>query len=126
MDTRDGLKKWDVDTGSSINGTPSIFGNNIAIGTDSGSMNIYNKFTGDSVWSYNPGYLPNISGGITSSPVTSGGSLFFATEDGHVYSLNTDQQIGPTSVYTYYWIIVAAIIVKAAYGINKVYKRKNN
>ena len=123
LDLRDGLKKWNISVGSAINSTPSIFGNNIAVGTDSGSMNIYNKFTGNGVWSYNPGYIPNISGTV-SSAVTSGGSLFMTSSDGNVYSLNTDEQIAPMSIYTTYLVAIIVVIVALVAIYKKIQSRK--
>ena len=119
LDLRDGLKKWDIETGSAINSTPTIFGNNIAVGTASGSTNIYDKFTGNQVWNFNPGYIPNISGSISASTVASGSSLFVASEDGNIYSLNTDQKVGPTSTYLYYY--VAAIIILIGVGLSLIH-----
>ena len=86
-----------------------------------------NKFTGQNVWTFNPGYIDNFAGSISASPVTSGGSLFMASEDGNVYSLNTDQQVGPTSVYSYYLVIIGVILVALILAIKKFVfdKRKN-
>ena len=127
LDVRDGLKKWETKTKSAINGTPSIFGNNIAVGNAAGTMLMLNKFTGENVWSYNPGYIDNFSGSISASPITSGGSLFMVSEDGNVYSLNTDQKVGPVSVYTYYLAALVVIIMAACIAIKKlvVDKRRN-
>jgi outer membrane protein assembly factor BamB len=120
LDMRDGLKKWEVKTGNSINTTPSIFGNNIAVGTSAGNMLMLNKFTGQNVWTFNPGFIDNLAGSVSASPVTSGGSLFMASEDGNVYSLNTDQQVGPTSVYSYYLLLIAIVLVALIIGIKKL------
>lgn len=121
------LKKWDVKTGHSINSTPSLFGTNIAVGTSSGNLLMLNKFTGDTVWSYNPGYIDNFAGSVSASPVTSGGSLFMVSEDGNVYSLNTDQKVGPTSIYTYYLLIIGIVILAGIVAIKKLVidKRRN-
>lgn len=116
--------KWEVRTGSSINGTPSIFGKNLAVGTHSGKMLMLNKFSGQEVWNYNPGYIDNIAPSITASPVTSGGSLFMASEDGNVYSLNTDQKIGPISVYTYYIIGFIVILAGCLFVIKKLFDKR--
>jgi outer membrane protein assembly factor BamB len=124
LDMRDGLKKWDRTLAKEITTTPTLFGNNIAVGTSSGQVIMLNKFTGNEVWSYNPGYVGEIAGPVSSSLISSGGSLFFVSEDGNVYSLNTDQKVGPTSVYTYYIVagIVALIAVAAASKI--LYNRR--
>ena len=85
-----------------------------------------NKFTGNEVWSYNPGYVGEISSPISSSLISSGGSLFVVSEDGNVYSLNTDQKVGPTSVYTYY-IIAGIIAIIACAAVAKIlYNRRKN
>ena len=128
LDIRDGLKKWEVKTGSSINSTPSLFGNNIALGTSSGKMLMLNKFTGDEVWNYNPGYVDNFAGSVSASVVTSGGSLFMVSEDANIYSLNTDQKVGPTSEYTYYLVAIAVVILAIIVALKKLVldKRRNN
>jgi outer membrane protein assembly factor BamB len=79
-----------------------------------------NKFTGQNVWTFNPGFIDNLAGSVSASPVTSGGSLFMASEDGNVYSLNTDQQVGPTSVYSYYLLLIAIVLVALIIGIKKL------
>ena len=125
LDSRDGLKKWETKTGSCINGSTTIFGTNIAFGNNAGNMIMLNKFTGQNVWSYNPGYVDNFAASISSSPITSGGSLFFAAEDGYVYSLDTDNKVGPTSVYTYYIVGILGIVILAGLGARMLIKRRN-
>ena len=123
LDMRDGLKKWNKTIASEVNSTPSIFGNNIAVSTTSGSVEIFNKFTGEGTWSFNPGYLPNVSGSMM-SPVTSGGSLFVAADDGNVYSIDTDEKAAPLSPYTAYYVVAIVVIIAAAAVIRKVMKGK--
>ena len=49
------------------------------------------------------------------------------SDDGNVYSLNTDQKIGPTSIYTYYLLIISIVILAGIVAIKKLVidKRRN-
>ena len=60
---------------------------------------------------------------IWAATVASGSSLFEASEDGNIYSLNTDQKVGPTSTYLYYYVAAIIILIGVGCGIKKLHNK---
>ena len=61
---------------------------------------------------------------ITSSPVIYGKSLFFAGNDGYLYVIDSKKFDIPTSVFTYYTIIIAIIVFIAIATLITIIKRR--
>ena len=60
----------------------------IPVGSDDGTLYILNKYSGKEEWAYSPGcYLFNSP--VSSSPVVYDETVYFAAENGYIYSLKT-------------------------------------
>jgi outer membrane protein assembly factor BamB len=95
----------------------------IAVGSDDGTLYILNKYSGREEWSYSPGYYL-FSSPVSSSPVVYGKTVYFATENGYIYALDSKKKEGPTSVFAYYIIAVVLVIAGAVIGLRKVAGRR--
>ena len=125
VDLRDGTIKWSRAVGDAVRSTPALSENNLAFASNNGYGYVLNKYTGEEIFTYNPGTVL-FSDEITSSPVIYGNSLFFAGHDGYLYSLNLEKHEVPASIWLY---IVLAIIIVAIVVITAVawkFKGKKN
>lgn len=124
LDTRDGTIKWSHSTGDKIQSTAALKDNMIAFGCNNGYMYILNKYTGEEIFTYNPGTIL-FNSAITSSPVINGNSLLFGDDSGHIYSLNIEKHEVPGSTQMFYSIaVLIIIIIVAIIAIRKVKGRK--
>ena len=124
LDIRDGTVKWSKSLGNKIQSTPALKDNLIAFGCSNGYLYVLNKYTGQEVFSYNPGTVL-FNSPITSSPVINGNSLFFGDDSGNLYSLNIYKHEVPGSTQMYMSLAVLIIvIVIAIVVIKKVRGRK--
>lgn len=120
LDIRDGTIKWSRHIGDKIRSTAALKDNMVAFGADNGYLYVLNKYTGQEVFTYNPGTVL-FNSKITSSPVINGNSLFFADDSGYLYSLNIDKHEVPGSNQMYYSIAVLVIVViLAAVALRKL------
>jgi outer membrane protein assembly factor BamB len=91
LDADNGDVVWSKSTGDDIDGSAALdpINNNLVIGSKDGKLYAYDVDAGVLVWSYETGSP------ITSSPIVADGRVFFANDDGMVYSVdsegNTDQ-----------------------------------
>ncbi len=86
VEAGNGNTKWSETTSGDIDSSPAI---NIEdeilfVGSNDGKFYAYNSLTGSLIWSYQAGSA------IRSSPVVADGRVFFATENGMVYSVEAD------------------------------------
>lgn len=110
LDIRDGTIKWGHHTGDKIQSTAALKDNMVAFGCNNGYLYVLNKYTGDEVFTYNPGTVL-FNSAITSSPVINGNSLFFGDDSGHVYSINIEKHEVPGSTQMFYSIAVLIIVI---------------
>ena len=125
VDLGDGTIKWSHAVGDAVRSTPALSENNLAFASNNGYGYVLNKYTGEEIFTYNPGTIL-FSDEITLSPVIYGNSLFFAGHDGYLYSLNLEKHEVPASIWLY---IVLAIIIVAIVVITAVawkFKGKKN
>ena len=123
LDIRDGTFKWAYKTGGDVRSTPAIYDDKVVFGSNDGTLYILNKYTGSSELNYNPGtYLFNTA--ISSSSVVYGENIFFAGEDGYVYSLDGDKLDTPISIFVYYTIIVLIVILAVIIALITIIRRR--
>lgn len=115
VDLRDGIIKWSYSTGAPIESTCALKDNALAFGSDNGNCYVLNKYTGQEIFTYNPGTLL-FNNQFSSSPVIYGNNVFFAGEDGYLYSLDIDKHETPLSEFLYYTlaILIIAIVILVA------------
>jgi outer membrane protein assembly factor BamB len=82
LDAKTGRPVWNVQLGSSVNGSPAVAGGVVVMGTDAGEVVALDVATGSVVWRF------ATSGTVRSSPANVGGSIFVGSEDGNVYALD--------------------------------------
>ena len=121
IDIRDGTVKWSHPVGDKVLSTAALKDNLIAFGSNNGNLYVLNKYTGNEVFTYNPGTIL-FNSAITSSPVINGNSLFFGDEAGYLYSLNVDKHEVPGSNQMYYSIAVLLVIVVLALVVIRRFK----
>lgn len=122
LDTRTGTLKWSFKTGGAVRSAPAIFENMVAVGSDDGTLHILNKYTGKEEWSYSPGYYL-FSSPASSSPVVYGKTIYFATENGYIYALDSKKKEGPTSPFAYYVAVIIIAIIGAGAVIRRVARK---
>lgn len=86
VEASNGNTKWSETTSGIIDSSPAI---NIVdeilfIGSNDGKFYAYNSLTGSLIWSY------QVGSAIKSSPVVADNRVFFATENGIVYSIEAE------------------------------------
>lgn len=123
IDIRDGTVKWSHSVGDKIQSTSALKGNMIAFGSNNGNLYVLNKYTGQDVFTYNPGTIL-FNSAITSSPVINGNSLFFGDDAGYLYSLNIEKHEVPGSTQMYYSIAVLIIVIVLAIVVIRKLKCK--
>jgi outer membrane protein assembly factor BamB len=121
IDIRDGTVKWSHPVGDKVLSTAALKDNLIAFGSNNGNLYVLNKYTGNEVFTYNPGTIL-FNSAITSSPVINGNSLFFGDEAGYLYSINIDKHEVPGSNQMYYSIAVLLVIVVLALVVIRRFK----
>lgn len=120
LDVRDGTVKWSYSTGDKVQSTSALKDNMVAFGSNNGYLYVLNKYTGQEIFTYNPGTIL-FNSAITSSPVIYGNSLIFGDDAGYIYSLNIEKSEVPGSVQMYCSLAVLIIvIVLAAVVVRKV------
>ncbi|MDR0900630.1 MAG: PQQ-binding-like beta-propeller repeat protein [Methanobrevibacter sp.] len=123
LDLRDGTLKWEYKTGGPVQSTPALYEDKVVVGSNDGTGYILNKYTGNIEMTYNPGtYLFNAP--FSSSSIVYGESLFFAGEDGYVYSLDSQKLDAPTSNFVYYTIAILIILFIVLIAITITIRRK--
>jgi len=110
LDTRNGELKWSYKAGGPVRSTPALFDNKITFGSNDGTVYVLNKYTGQQEWSYMPGYYI-FNSPFSSSPAVYGQTVYIGGEDGYMYVLNADKEEGPTSIFVYYIIAIAAVLI---------------
>ena len=124
LDIRDGTFKWGYSTGDKVRSTAALKDNMIGFGSANGNFYVLNKYTGDEVFTYNPGTVL-FNSAITSSAVINGNTLLFGDDAGYLYSLNIEKHEVPGSVQLYYSLaVLIVVIIVAAVVIRKVRGRK--
>ena len=118
---RNGQLKWTVNTGN-VDSTPALLGNDIVVGSDSGTVYVLNKFSGVQDWSYSPGYY--LFNSPFSTPVIYGNNILVGAEDGSMYALDFDKKAGPTSVYLYYVSAIVIVILVALVAFRSIRGRR--
>jgi hypothetical protein len=86
VEAGNGNTEWSATTGDIIDTSPAIdlVDEILFIGSNDGKFYAYNSLTGSLIWSY------QVGSAIRSSPVVADGRVFFATENGMVYSVEAD------------------------------------
>lgn len=79
-----GKEKWVKNIGTSQEGSPSIWRNNIYFGANDGYFYCLDARNGVQKWVYDTGVMRR----IISSPAVSNGMVWFASEDNYVYCFN--------------------------------------
>ena len=123
IDIRDGTLKWSHSVGDKIQSTSALKDNLVAFGSNNGNLYVLNKYTGQEVFSYNPGTIL-FNSPIVSSPVINGNSLFFGDDAGYIYSLNIEKHEVPGSIQMYYSIAILIIIIVLVIVVVKKLKSK--
>jgi outer membrane protein assembly factor BamB len=98
-------------------------GDDIVVGSDSGTVYVLNKYSGKEDWSYAPGYY--LFNSAFSTPIVYGDSIFVGAADGSMYALNYDKKSGPTSVYLYYVSAIVIVIIVGLVAFRAVRGRRN-
>jgi polyvinyl alcohol dehydrogenase (cytochrome) len=85
-------QQWSYKTGDTIAATPAINWNRVFIGSWDGNEYALNEADGTLIWKKYLGVVPNPGGcddiGVTSSPLTIDGTLYFGGGDDYWYAIN--------------------------------------
>jgi outer membrane protein assembly factor BamB/serine/threonine protein kinase len=92
LDALTGEKRWDDTTGNWIFNTPALAGDILVVGSMAGEVYIYDTDTGKKRF-----VSREFGGAIESSPVIVGDSIYVATRNGLVYSMNLREEEVPLS-----------------------------
>lgn len=127
FDLRDGTFKWSYKTDASVRTTPAMNDNYIVVGSNDGNVYQLNKYTGEKIFSYNPGAIL-FNSEISASPVLYGDNLFVADHRGHIYSIDLNKQDTPFSIFLVFSLVIACIALVLLYVIIKKIRgrEKNN
>ena len=85
LDAATGDVLWSTELDSEITAAPTVAGETVMIGSESGRVFGLNASSGIVQWEFQTG------GKITGSPVPVGSTIFVASHDGKLYALTGDQ-----------------------------------
>ena len=88
----------------------------------SGTVYVFNKFSGKEEWSYMPGYY--LFNSPLSSPIVYGDDIFVGDDNGNMYSLDFSRKTGPVSPYLYYVAAIVVVIIGGLVAVRVLRKRR--